>query len=122
MHKHIPHPTTVKKTCRIQNQDTPRAGLVGRRTARRLGGAGPAGWHAYFFVRAGHNRPSCPPGHRGQTVLNNSSEEQTREIPFKPSREQNVRLPSDLRPLYHRDGKRSLVLAADQCTDAHLSM
>ena len=55
-----------KPTCRIQNPDTPRAGRVGRRTAGRLGGAGPAGWDADRFVRAGHNCLSCLPGHRRQ--------------------------------------------------------
>ena len=49
-------------TCRIQNTDTPRAGRVGRRMAERLGGAGPAGWDADGFVRAGHNRPSSLQG------------------------------------------------------------
>ena len=53
-------------TCRTQNPDTPRAVRVGRRKAGRLGGAGPAGWDADGFVRAGHNRPSFPPGHRIQ--------------------------------------------------------
>ena len=48
--------------CNLSNP----AGRVGRRTAGRLGGAGPAGWDADGFVRAGHNRPSCPPGHRRQ--------------------------------------------------------
>ena len=51
-------------TSRIQSPDTSRAGRVGQRTARRLGGADPAGWDADGFVRAGQNRPSCLPGPR----------------------------------------------------------
>ena len=54
----------INKNNRINNPDTSRASHVGRCTAGQLGGAGPAGWDADGFVRAGHNRPSCPPAHR----------------------------------------------------------
>ena len=71
---------TVNSIFRIQNPDTPRADRVGRRTAGRLGAAGLAEWYADRFVRAGHNCPSCPLGHRRQLFLNISSEAQTREF------------------------------------------
>ena len=76
--------------------------------ARQGGGAGRggAGRDADGSVRPENDRPSCPPGHRGQTVLNNSSEARTNEILFKPTEELWFSLLPCL--IYHR--QRSLRL------------
>ena len=47
-----------RQTCRIPSPETPRAGLDRRRTAGRLGSAGPATWGTDAFVSAGHNLSS----------------------------------------------------------------
>ena len=56
------------------------------------------------------------------TVLHVSSEARTKEILCKPMEEQSPRLTAGLSPVYQRDEKRSSFLAADQCTDAYLSL
>ena len=109
-------------TCRIQNPDTPRAGRVGRRTAGRLGTAGPAEWNADGFLRAGHNRHSCPPGHREQLSRTSLRKHEQAKSYVNRMREQSPRLTTDLSAVYQRDEKRSLFLAAEQWTDAYLSL
>ena len=50
--------------------------------------------------------------------FNVSPEARTSEILCKPTEEQNHRLTRGLSPVYQRDEKRSLFLAADQWNDA----
>ena len=92
------------------------------RGARRSGGAGTG--------RTGRRQNSSPRGlvsrvpskasktHR----LNVSPEARKNEILCKPMEEHNDRLTTGLCPVYPRDEKRSLFLAADQWTDAFLSL
>ena len=56
------------------------------------------------------------------TVVNIPSEARTREILCKPLEEQSPRLTTGLSAVCQRDEKRSLILAADQCNDAYLSL
>ena len=70
------------------------------------------------------------PGNKGQPNLqgiekirfNVSPEARTSETLCKPIEEQNQRLTRGLPPVYERDEKRSLFLAADQWTEAFLSL
>ena len=88
------------------------------------GGAGQAGWDADVFFRTRHNR--MPYRASETTVLNNYSEARTSDFLCKPNAGTKSpvddRFTSGLRPVYHQDEKRSLFLAADQCTDAYLSL
>ena len=99
------------------------SGGSGRAAHGRAAGRGGLGRMGRRSVCSHRTQPSLVLSWASKTiVLNNSSEARAREILCKPSGEQNVRLTSGLRPVYRRDEKRSLFLAADQCTDAYLSL
>ena len=68
------------------------------------------------------NRLSGSPAQCKQTVLNDSSRAQTKNILCWRQREQNVRYTTGLSAVYLRDHVRSSLLAVDQCTDAYLSL
>ena len=118
-------------TCRVQNPDIPRAGRVGAhggsgRGARRGGGAesGRTGCQQNISPR---RRPSLVPSKASNSRrLNGFPEARTSEIKCKPNAGTkspiDPRLTRGLSPVYHRDEKRSLFLAADQWTDAFLSL
>ena len=94
----------------VQNPDIPQAGRIGAHG--RVAGRGRAGLYANRTVaKASKTRR-----------LNVAPEARTSEILFKPMGEQNPRLTTGSSPVYHRDEKRSFFLAADQCTDAYLSL
>ena len=63
------------------------------------------------------------PSKASKTIrFNVSREARTSEILCKPTEEVNPRLTSGLSPVYQRDEKRSLFLAADQWNDAFSSL
>ena len=55
-------------------------------------------------------------------ILGASLEARTIEILRKPMEEQNPRLATGSSAVYHQDRERSSFLAADQCTDAYVSL
>ena len=110
-------------TCRVQNPNIPPAGRVWAHGG--AAGRGRAGRDADRTVRPGNKRPSYPPRHR-RRLLNVPPKARTNKILCKPSAGTKSavekRFIRGLSAVYHRDEKRSSFLAADQWTDAFLSL
>ena len=95
---------------------------AGRQTAGRPGRAGP-GRTGRRRVGSPRRQPTLLSSRASKTiVLNDSSEARTTEFICKSTEEQNRRLTTGSSAVYHWDRERSSFLAADQCTDAYLSL
>ena len=92
------------------------------RSARRSGGAGSGRTGCQQNYSPRKQTSLVPSKASKKRRFNVSPEARTSEILCKPTEEQNQRLTSGLSAVYHRDEKRSLFLAADQWTDAFLSL
>ena len=81
-------------TCLSNPKSGHTTGKSSRGGAKRGGDAGRdrARPDADGSVRQGHNRPSCPPGHRRQLSRTFFSKARTKEILYKPMEEHNERL------------------------------
>ena len=125
--KHVRDPDAVKnhdfEHCRIRKSYPPVDsktrkcnGRVGSgRTAGRRGGVGQNS--------SSRRQATLVPFKVSKTRrLNVSPEARTTHIVCKTMEEQNLRLTRGLSAVYQRDRERSSFLAADQCTDACLSL
>ena len=112
----------LRKICRIQNPDIPRAGRVG---AAQGGAAGRGGdeQEGSPTSRFAQNTTSFLfPRRATKTLLGVSLEARAKATPCKSTEEQKPRLITGLSEVYLRDDSRSSLLVADQCADAYLSL
>ena len=128
------HVMSCHVTCRLQNPDIPRAVRVGAHGG--VAGRGRAGVNANRTVRncSPRRQASLAPSKASKTCrLNEPPEARTSEILCKPMEEQNPRLTRGSSPVHPRflrglsavyqwDEKRSFFLAADQWSNAFLSL
>ena len=83
---------------------------------------GPAKSGANRITRPGNKKSTVPFKAPKKRRFNVSPEARTGEIQCKPTEEQNQQLTTGLSVVDQRDEKRALFLAAEQWTDAFLSL